>query len=149
MNTSTINKILASNPITRKFYMGCFPADRIPRCRHFPCSMVVNLDESSKPGSHWIAIFAQSKHYVYYFDSFGLDAEGKIKEYLNKFDYVTRQIITVQSIISDVCGYYAIFFIYLCSFGWPYAKIKRRLDCAKNPDIFVRDFVRNYVYRAI
>lgn len=107
--------------------------------------MVVNLDDSKNPGSHWIALFFPNKKHAYYFDSFGLDAQGPIAEYLQKFNYITRQIATIQSIGSDACGYYAIYFVYLSSLGVPYVEINKRLARAKNPDVHVRDFVNKYV----
>jgi hypothetical protein len=34
---------LTRNLLTRRYYKGCFPSNKIPYCNDFPCSMVVNL----------------------------------------------------------------------------------------------------------
>ena len=53
-------------------YLGTFPLDRLPDLPNkFPKSIIINTDQSNKPGDHWIAIVLTEKH-AYYFDSFGL-----------------------------------------------------------------------------
>ena len=42
MDTQTIDRLLSTHPITRKFFRGVFPADAIARCTSFPCAIVVN-----------------------------------------------------------------------------------------------------------
>lgn len=145
MDTRQINRILSRCKATQPHYMGCFPSDRLPKCKHFPCSMVVNLDDSTKPGSHWVAIYAPTKNHVFYFDSYGMKASGKILRYLKRFPLITRQEATIQSIISDVCGQYAIFFIIMCTLKIPYRTINKMLASVKNPDIFVKDFVNEFI----
>ena len=57
---------------------------------------VTNLDEYSDIGSHWIALYVNTKT-VTYFDSFG------VKHILN--------IFRIQAYDSVVCGYFCIGFI--------------------------------------
>ena len=51
-------------------YIGAYPSDRIPFLSNGQC-VIVNLDATGQPGSHWVAIYHQDKNYVY--DSFGRD----------------------------------------------------------------------------
>lgn len=47
--------------------------------------MVINLDESWKSGSHWVALYADLLNYsVYYFDSYGIKPKTRIKKYARK-----------------------------------------------------------------
>lgn len=43
MDTKTIHRLLKSCTVTRKHYRGVYPADKISKCIHFPCSIVANL----------------------------------------------------------------------------------------------------------
>ena len=148
LSTDEIDEILSNNPITDKFYMGCFPSNKLPKCEHFPCSMVINFDDSTKPGTHWVAIYAPDETEVNYFDSFGggeTDIEN-INQYLqDNFRLVTNRSKVVQSKRSKVCGYYAIFFIYLSSKGIPFKRIERLLLQEKKPDALVYKYVNSKI----
>lgn len=147
MSSVQIDRILQKNPVTKKIYMGCFPSNTLPKCQRYPCAMVVNFDEVGEPGTHWVALFIPNEHRVKYFDSFGDTAIPNIQEYLKKHGFllVTRQIADVQKIGSSVCGYYAIFFIYMSALRVPYVNIQRILLRSKNPDRFVVNYVRSRI----
>lgn len=134
------------NKRTRKYYVGCYPADMIPEFKKFPASVVINLDNSDKEGSHWVSIFARSKDHAYYFDSYGLLPENSnILAYLKKFKKITWQKAVIQSIVSNVCGYYVIFFIYMCSLGKSYDEINNILSRKAGVDKYVVNFVRSKI----
>lgn len=141
-----INGILRKNTSTRKYYMGCYPSDKIPNIKKYPSSIVVNMDNSNEPGSHWVALFVPHKEHAYYFDSFGLKPSNKnIVDYLKRFTHITRQKFVIQSIASNVCGIYVVFFIYLCSRGYTMRKINTMLSRIKNRDLFVVKYVNKYI----
>ena len=49
--------------------------------------IVFNLDESWQSGSHWVAVYADTKlGYVYYYDSYGTNAPERISKFMKKFD---------------------------------------------------------------
>ena len=109
--------------------------------------MVANFDDSTKPGTHWVAIFAPNKDEVYYFDSFG-DGEGveNITNFLEEnFRLVTRQTLGIQNKNSIVCGYYTVYFIWMCAKRIPFRKITTVLAEMKNPDRFVVEFVNKVI----
>lgn len=147
MDVRQINQKLFNNPITKRYYKGCYAADKIPPIDHFPASLVVNMDNSDKPGSHWVAMYMPRRNSVYYFDSFGLMPYNKhIVRFLRRFKHVTRQTTVLQSIASNVCGAYVVFFIHLCSLGFTMRSITRLLkDCKCNKDLFVARFVNKNV----
>lgn len=104
--------------------------------------MVVNFDEHSKPGTHWVAIYAPGKSHAMYFDSYGGKEVPNIAKYLEEnFLFLTRLNRQLQSFGSSVCGHYAIFFIYFCALKVPYENIYNFLAKTTNPDKYVRDFV--------
>ena len=71
---------------------------------------VINLDEFSNIGTHWIAFYA-SNISVTYFDSFGIEHIPKeIKTFINKSTIVTN-IFRIQAYDSTLYGYFCIGFI--------------------------------------
>ena len=106
---------------------------------------IVNLDNSSQPGSHWIAVYLNSYNRIYYFDSFGnppihIDilsafASSKAWRYSN---------IQLQNIDTYVCGQYAILFsLFIDRCDRPSMFAKRFLSIHSSR--YIRDkFVFNY-----
>lgn len=146
MNSLDIERILLKNPITKKTFLGCFPANRLPIYKRYPFSAVINFDKYGKPGTHWVAMYVPNRFHVKYFDSFGLEGIPMINKFLHKnFYFLTKQRIPFQNILSDVCGLYAIYFIFMCSKNVPYKKIVRILKSQRNPDLYVKRFVFKYI----
>ncbi len=71
--------------------LGVFPSDRIPTDIIEPCAIVVNLDPSTKPGIHWVAIFVINNT-VEYFDSYVLPPNVRAnKQFLKEIQEVQFQ----------------------------------------------------------
>ena len=146
MDGSQINRVLWRNPITKRFFLGTFPADHIPVPREFPASLVVNMDNSNLPGSHWVAMFFPTPSRVVYYDSYGImPSNVNIKRYLVRFPIIEMNPITFQSILTDVCGYYVIYYLYMCSLGYRLHDIQTILDGFYLKDRYVVDYVNKYV----
>jgi hypothetical protein len=142
MDERRIDRILSSCETTARFFKGVYAADAIKPPRNYPASMVVNLDKKRKPGSHWVAIFARSPREAVYFDSYGQPPpDGPIKQFLGRFDKLTASEFPIQSVVSNVCGYYCIYFIAKCSIGETYPRILAELARKQNMDAYVRHFV--------
>ena len=74
---------------------------------------VINLDEYSDIGTHWIVLIALyvNNITVAYFDSFGVEHISKeIKKFINNKS-ITANIYRVQNYDSIMCGYFCIGFI--------------------------------------
>lgn len=116
MNSLQIEKILSQDPVTRKFFLGVFASDQLPRrMTHFPACFVSNVDKSTQPGSHWIAFYLPSPDEVEFFDSYGnepLFFRGSISDYVSHFSHVTSNPLTLQSPVTAVCGQFCIFYVY-------------------------------------
>ena len=71
---------------------------------------VINLDEYSDIGIHWVALNVQNNN-VTYFDSFGVEHIPKeIKTFINNKKIKTN-IFRIQAYGSIICGYFCIGFI--------------------------------------
>ena len=71
---------------------------------------VINLDEYSDIGTHWIALYVNNKT-VTYFDSFGVDNILKeIRKFMNNKNIISN-IFRIQAYDSLMCGYFCIRFI--------------------------------------
>ena len=71
---------------------------------------VINLDEYSDTGTHWIALYVNNKT-VTYFDSFGVEHISKeIKKSIYNKNIIAN-IFRLQAYISVMCGYFCIGFI--------------------------------------
>ena len=71
---------------------------------------VIDLDECSDNGTHWIALYVNNKT-VTYFDSFGVeDIPKDIKKCINNKNIIVN-IFRVQSCESVMCRYFCIGFI--------------------------------------
>ena len=74
---------------------------------------VINLDEYSDIGTHWVALYV-SNNDVTYFDSFGVEYIPKeIKTFINHSLSITTSIFRIQAYDSIMCGYFYCF-IDLC-----------------------------------
>ena len=71
---------------------------------------IINLDEYTDVGTHWIALF-YNKNNIIYFDSFGIEHIPKeIKKFIGNKNIISN-IFRIQSNNSIVCGYFGIEFI--------------------------------------
>lgn len=66
-NTSELNKM--GKYYFGKKYIGTYPSDMLPQMKHGQYA-IVNLDNSSQPGTHWIAV-AKNGNKTLMYDSFG------------------------------------------------------------------------------
>ena len=68
---------------------------------------VINLDEYSDIGTHWIALYVQN-YKVIYFDRFGVeDMPEKIKTFIGNKNIKTK-IFRIQAYDSIMCRYFSI-----------------------------------------
>ena len=108
MQTEEIEKILLHT--LKSTFVGVFAKDEIPNTPLRPMAIIVNTDSSSKPGTHWMAVFLFRNGGGEFFDSYGRYPVPKIERYLNKhasrgWSYNLR---AVQSRISTLCGAYCL-----------------------------------------
>ena len=104
---------------------------------------VVNLDEYSDIGTHWIALYVNNKT-VTFFDSFGIEYIPKeIKNFTNNKNIIP-DICRVQNYGSIMCGYFCIGFIDYMFMGkslTDYTNLFSLNNFKKNDDIILSYFL--------
>ena len=116
LTTDTLSHLLTG---TRNF-IGIYAEDELQNLiiTSFPSFLVCNIDKSSQPGSHWIAlgIFRQ-KIEVYDSSGFKFFLWSRVPCHLLNFIHklsLTRRVLVskrIQSFKSTLCGFYCIFYV--------------------------------------
>ena len=89
-------------------FNGVYSRDNLPKIKDG--AYVINLDEYSDIGTHWIALYIQNND-VTYFDSFGVEHIPKeIITFIGNKNIKTN-IFRIQEHDSIMCGYFCIGFI--------------------------------------
>ena len=97
-------------------FNGVFSRDNLPKIKDG--AYIINLDEYSNIGTHWVALYVQNNN-VTYFDSFGVEHIPKeSKVFINRPLSSTSQnkniktnIFRIQAYDSIMRGYFCIGFI--------------------------------------
>jgi hypothetical protein len=110
MDTNEINFYLKNF----KQFKGTYPRDMLPKTIPNNSCIVINTDKSTQPGQHWVAVFKNIEGTVEYFDSFGLPPLlAEIIKFLDRISpdgwYYNK--ITLQSVYSDTCGMYSVYYL--------------------------------------
>jgi hypothetical protein len=109
LSSVQINALMSSE----KGFLGCAAHNQlvglgVPKTGG---SVVMNLENSNQPGSHWVSFYF-GPGTAEYFDSFGLPPDGRSFDYLNKSGKkVMWNNEKLQLNNSDECGYYAMDYI--------------------------------------
>jgi hypothetical protein len=155
MNTLQIDKILFRSPITRKHYLGCFPADRIPSSiAIYPACMCVNTDPGYSQGEHWVAIFIRSSHHAEYFDSLSEwpPQSPHIASYLKRYRNIERNggasVLPLQNPLASTCGAHVCYFLYTRCMGKSLKAITHKLQkMGSRADHFVCSMLKKCIFK--
>ena len=90
-------------------FNGIYSRDNLPN-KIKDGAYVINLDEHSDIGTHWIAFWVNINN-VTYFDSFGVEHIPKEIKTFIKNKNVKTNIFRIQAYDSIMCGYFCIGFI--------------------------------------
>lgn len=147
MNSLQISKVLSK---ISNHTLGVFPADKIIEHWQKPCCFVFNTDDSTKPGSHWVAMYVSRGGLGTYFDSYGLEPcipnhIRLLRKNCRRFSWNTIQL---QSNTSKVCGQYCLMFLSFMSKGKTLKQFLNKFskNLEKN-DKIVKKFVEKF-YKA-
>ena len=90
-------------------FNGAYSRDNLRKIKDG--AYVINLDEYSDIGTHWVALYVQNNN-VTSFDSFGVEHIPKeIKAFINNNNNIKTNIFRRQAYDSIMCGYFCIGFI--------------------------------------
>lgn len=142
MNGQEIDEILYSYHSTKRYYLGNFPIDRLPRRPKAPYSIVINYDQVQEPGSHWCCIYAD-QYETHFHDSLGITPfRVEIVSFLDPENY-TSTIKPLQHERSQACGPHVIAYIVKRSDGMSTLRYLEHFGSnRKENDNIVIDFVR-------
>ena len=148
-----IKFLILPHPLTsfeiQKYYQnesrfnGVYSRDNLPKIKDG--AYVINLDEYSDIGTHWVSLYVQNNN-VTYFDSFGVEHIPKeIKAFINNKN-ITTNIFRIQAYDSIMCGYFCIGFIDFMLAGktlTEYTNLFSPNNFKKNDDIILNYFMSN------
>ena len=118
MDTLQIERILKNDSYAEKIFKGVYPKDQLPTVE-YPGSYIVNTDPNTSPGEHWVAMFFNNPRSAQFFDSYGLlPIVYGLTDFLDSHSSSwTCNSKTLQSLISEVCGHYTVYYILFRSRG--------------------------------
>ena len=125
-------------------FNGAYSRDNLPD-KIKDGAYVINLDEYSDIGTHWIALYVNTKT-VTYFDSFGVEHIPKgIKKFINNKNIIVN-IFRIQAYDSIMSGYFCIGFIDFMFKGNSLTDFNNLFspnNLKKNDDIILNYFLTN------
>ena len=125
-------------------FNGIYSRDNLPN-KIKDGAYVINLDEYSDIGTHWVALWVNINN-VTYFDSFGVEHLPKeIKAFIKNRNIKTN-IFRIQGYDSIMCGYFCIGFVDFMFKGkslTEYTNLFSPNDFKKNDDTILKYFMNN------
>lgn len=151
MSTQDIRGMLQRNEKTRGYLLDVYGADELPtkKVERSVWLLVCNCCPIDQPGEHWIAMFGDANGNIDFFDSYGLSpavyswAMAFIRAQNPRS--INYNSVQLQSLASDVCGEYCLYFCHHRACDAIMTTIIERLERATRDD-FVRCTVHNVIY---
>ena len=139
MNTAEIEQMLRGLP----GFLGVFASDEVPGVTptQNPQCLIVNLDPSWLPGSHWVGICARmygNKKVLELFDSYG---SRPIMNHKKGWRIIYNKK-KLQKPETKVCGHYATYFVKNRLKNESFRTILKRLVGKRNPDNYVKKQIK-------
>ena len=124
--------------LTQVNWLGVFARDELPNLMRVtrPFALVFNTDPHNKPGQHWLAIYGPNNGPIELFDSFGMPPS--FYGFTNSFIHSN---FSFQSLSSDLCGNYTLYFIYNRSRNISFKEIVSILHSFYVPDSHVKNYI--------
>ena len=116
LNTDDLNKLAKQDTTLHNYYLGTYPADVKPKNLQNRCCWIWNVDESDKPGSHWVAVVKNQKQ-IQFFDSYGKSPTFFKRQYWSDYFRDMGYIVNLyndgqkQAYISRTCGTWCLLFL--------------------------------------
>ena len=152
LTTRSIAQRAERNRVLERQWGCVYAANLLPRVpvadEDRPVGYVANTDDDTEPGSHWVAFYfpRDEDDTVEFYDSYGLN-EAVYSPHFTRFvkqcRHVKRNTHQFQSLFSDVCGYYALGFLYMRALGASFDTVTRHTFTA-TPQVNDR-FIKRYV----
>ena len=125
-------------------FNGVYSRDNLPKIKDG--AYIINLDEYSDIGTHWVSLWVVDNNNVTYFSSFGVEHIPKETKTLIGNKNIKTNIFRIQAYDSIMCGYFCIGFIDFMLKGktlTEYTNLFSPSDFKRNDDIILNYFVTN------
>ena len=146
--------LMPPHPLTnfeiQKYYQneprfnGVYSRDNLPKIKDG--AYVINLDEYSDIGTHWVALYMYNNN-VTYFDSFSVEHNSKeIKAIIDRSRSITTNIFRLKAYNSIMWGYFCIGFIDFMLAGKTLTEFTYLFspnNFKKNDDVILNYFMTN------
>ena len=122
-------------------FNGVYSRDNLPKLKDG--AYIINLDEYSDTGTHWVALHNND---VTYFDSFGVERIPREIKAFVKNKNIKTNIFRVQANDSVMCGYFCIGFVDFMLKGKTLTEFTNLFppsNFRKNDDITLKYFMNN------
>lgn len=127
----------------KRSFGGVYAINRLPLpLMRSPCGVIINLDYSWNPGTHWVSVFMPKHGPAFYFDPFGGYPPDQVIVFMERnsrygWKYNEKK---VQGDLSLLCGFYCIEFLRSCP---NYNRFFRKfVHCGKRNDVRLRQLMR-------
>ena len=143
LSSIDLNKLIKELNI--KKFSGIFSRDNLPkRIRKEECG-IINLDDFSGPGTHWVCWRNIDKNVCEYFDSFGLSIPFEVEKYLIKSGktlfYSPDEI---QERLSVLCGYWCLYYLIERRNGREIFEVLHNPEFSPNNQMVNYNFLKRY-----
>ena len=143
MYAHELRAIIARDIRLNQQFLNVFAADELPYQMPFGSLAIVNCCNQGDFGRHWLEICQETSNRLEIFDSYGFSPSMyNLESKLPTSNVVVHNTKQLQSIHSDVCGQYCLYYCYFKSRGYAMSDIV---------SIFSNDYTSNdmYVYNSV
>ena len=124
MNTLQLFEKINNDAILKEIFIGVSASDTIPMIKSKPAALIINLDVSKNPGSHWVALFYSKDGKIENFDSFGRQPIPSILDYISNYvGSYTYNNVCVQELWTISCGQMCLYYLVWRCRGIPFREI--------------------------
>ena len=124
-----------------KNFRGIYSRDGLPKKIKKECG-IINLDDITGPGTHWVCYRNGESGFYEYFDPFGLIMPNEVLDYFHTGPVkpIVYSMDEIQNRSTVLCGYWCLYYLFERQKG------KDILDVIHNPhfDNDNSDFIKSY-----
>jgi len=115
MQASEFQKYFEKFPFIKKYFLGIFAIDTLPKLIKYRHFCICNTDKSTESGQHWFCFVKNSNYELECFDSLGINEEKKQKlvnfcSFRNVKELKYNET-PFQCDDSSTCGLFTIYFL--------------------------------------
>ena len=122
-DTPSLRRICRRDPVISRYFLDVYGADQVACRPPGPSCAIVNTDPIDLPGQHWVAVFwLDGEAGGEFFDSYAV-APHLYQSAWQCFDGFQQSPRALQQWNTDVCGDYALYYLYHRCRGTPLERI--------------------------